>query len=182
MSSSSYNLDPDILATHENHLHAHSDTHSAQRHRGFDIPLRQAPIAIATPHISLHTYMNALICCVILPLASQLVCLLTSALLGAGVHIREPCRFHAQAWTSCGVPMKSLSSRAAAAPLPAVCWNSKGPATRLPELPWAPAPATKKPSTSLHCPSPQVNDSRKPWNNTRLGVLATGLAQALIVH
>ena len=69
-------------------------------------------------------------------------------------------------WTSCGVPMKCLSSRAAAAPWPAVCWSSKDLATRLPELPWAPAPATKKPSTSLPCPSLQVNPSRN--RGTRL--------------
>lgn len=131
-----------------------------QRHRGFVVPLSQAFTVIAISfHFSLHNQVAALVCQVVLLLVSQLAWTVdsTSALLDAGARISEPCRFHARAWTSYGAPMKSLSSKAAAVPLPAVCWSSRDPATRLPELPWAPAPATKKPSTLLLCHFLQVH-------------------------
>ena len=108
----------------------------------------------------------------------------TSALLRAEAHTSEPRRFQVQAWTSSGVPTKSLSSKAAAVPSPGVCWSSRGPATRLPELPWAPAPATKKPSILLPCPSLLVHSSHKACNSSLVLATrpATGLAQASTVH
>jgi hypothetical protein len=49
--------------------------------------------------------------------------------------IRGLYRFPAQGWTSCGGPMRCLSSKAAAVPCHAESWSSNDPATKLPAQP-----------------------------------------------
>lgn len=155
MLSNAYDLNPEVPASPREGAHTKlclypSDVHRcAQGWHSFRTPLKTGPLCRCHKSILL---ILASTCCsssCILLLVSQPASSAdsTCALLDAEARTREPCRFHAQAWTSCGVPMKSLNSKAAAVPLPAVCWSSRGPATRLPELPWAHAPATKKPST-----------------------------------